>query len=42
MNSNTNFSEYLKLCAKRMSVLLLLVVVVFPTVLIGKLTVGGE
>ena len=35
MNSNTNFSEYLKLCAKRMSVLLLLVVVVFPTVLIA-------
>jgi capsular exopolysaccharide family len=35
MNSNTNLSEFLKLCAKRISVLLLLAAVVFPTVLIA-------
>ena len=35
MNSNTNFAEYLKLCAKRMSVLGLLVAIVFPVVLIA-------
>ena len=35
MNSNTNFAEYLKLCAKRMSVLGLLIAIVFPMVLIA-------
>ena len=35
MNSNTNFAEYLKLCAKRMSVLGLLIAIVFPVVLIA-------
>ncbi len=35
MNSNTNIAEYLKLCAKRMSVLLLLCAIVFPVVLIA-------
>ena len=35
MNSNTNIAEYLKLCAKRMSVLLLLLAIVFPVVLIA-------
>ena len=34
MNSNTNIAEYLKLCAKRMSILGLLVAIVFPVVLI--------
>lgn len=35
MNSNTNLAEYLKLCAKRMSVLLLILAVVFPVALIS-------
>ncbi|MBQ1442141.1 MAG: CpsD/CapB family tyrosine-protein kinase [Clostridia bacterium] len=35
MNSNTNFSEYLKLCAKRLSVLWLLIAFVFPVSLIA-------
>ena len=34
MNTNTNIAEYLKLCAKRMSVLGLLLAIVFPVVLI--------
>ncbi len=35
MNSNTNIAEYLKLCAKRMSVLTLIIAFVFPVVLIA-------
>ena len=34
MNSNTNIAEYLKLCAKRLSVLWMLLAIVFPVVLI--------
>ena len=34
MNSNTNIAEYLKLCAKRMSVLWLMLAIVFPVVLL--------
>ena len=34
MNSNTNIAEYLKLCAKRLSILWLLMAIVFPVVLI--------
>ena len=35
MNSNTNIAEYLKLCAKRMSALLMMIAVIFPVVLIS-------
>ena len=34
MNSNTNIAEYLKLCAKRLSVLWLMLTIVFPVTLI--------
>ena len=34
MNSNTNIAEYLKLCAKRLSVLWLMLAIVFPVTLI--------
>ena len=34
MNANTNIAEYLKLCAKRLSVLWLMIAIVFPVVLI--------